>query len=226
MNPQTALMSLALTLAIGISSALPLQHDRDTDSINVMLYSLHTRRFVQVYVGGLVTAVNPQYFTHATRFDYEPRDGKIVEFKYESAESFLHFEEVNTASSDNETESSTSRFDCGNYDNEPETSASGFDCGNDADMKSSGNESISSGAASLVLLVGGRDPDKIQHYQWKEEIVVGNNFGGLYTYSVMLKDGTVCYLAFEQDGKPVKNPCLEIDELHTRAYFILFSPFF
>ena len=63
MNPLTTLTSLTLTLAIGISSALPIQHDRDTDSIHVMLLSLHTGQFVQVNVGGLVTAVIQQHST-------------------------------------------------------------------------------------------------------------------------------------------------------------------
>ena len=62
MNLRTTLTSLTLTLAIGISSALPIQRDRDTDLI-VMLFSLHTRHFVQVHVDGLVTAAGtPQDF--------------------------------------------------------------------------------------------------------------------------------------------------------------------
>ena len=259
-------MSLTLTLVIGISSAMPIRHDRgaDGESIQILL-SLHTAQFVQLQQARYVTAVTSQASSIA-KFVYLPHDGKIVHFLYfYNRENFLYFEEVSTASSnetnlkintsrfhnDNETETSKSGLNSEDDtdikssgkefasngtvcylvivqdENETETSTSGFNSEDDADIKSSGNESsASSDAASLVLLVGELVPesDRIQHYQWKEEVVV-DEYGIHYTYSVTLENGTACYLAFEQDGKPVENPCLEKEELSTRAQFVLYPTF-
>lgn len=51
--------------------------------------------------------------------------------------------------------------------------------------------------------------DVIQHHQWSEEDVGGN----FRTYSVMLGEGKICYLAFESDGKPVEDPCVDKEEV-------------
>ena len=257
-------MSLTLTLVIGISSAMPIRHDRgaDGESIEILL-SLHTAQFVQLQQARYVTAVTSQNSSIA-KFVYLPHDGKIVHFLYfYNRESFLHFStassnetnlKINTSQFHNDNETETSKSGLNSDDdadikssgkefasngtvcylvivqdeNETETSTSGFNSEDDADIKfSSGNESsASSDAASLVLLVGELVPesDKIQHYQWNEELVVGN-YGIHYIYSVTLEDGTVCYLAFEHDGKPVENPCLEKEELSTRAQFVLYPAF-
>ena len=208
MNPSATLVSLALALSIGISSALPVRRNTDEVAVN-MLLSLHTGQFVQLHEDGNVSALTSQDTMHA-RFLYRPKDGKIVEFQYNG--SFLHFAQVN-ASSLNETAPNATEI---NYANETEHNSS----------IGSGNESISNDTVALVLLVGELDPKSgnIHHYQWKEEIV-DSDYGTHYIYSVMLEDGKVCYLAFEQDGKPVENPCLEKDELNTKAHFVLYPAF-
>ena len=206
MNPSATLVSLALALAIGISSALPVRRNADTVAVN-MLLSLHTGQFVRLHEDGNVTAVTSQDAMHA-KFLYRPKDGKIVEFQYNG--SFLHFAQVNTSSLNNETAPNATEI---NYGNETEFNSS----------IASGNDTV-----ALVLLVGELDPESgnIHHYQWKEEVVVDNyGFPIYYIYSVMLEDGKVCYLAFEQDGKPVENPCLEKDELDTKAHFALYPAF-
>jgi hypothetical protein len=203
MNSPAALVSLALALAIGISSALPVRRQADGVAVN-MLLSLHTAQFVQLHEDGNVTAVTSQA-SKVGKFSYRPKDGKIVEFQYNG--SFLHFAQVNTSSlNDTALINGTELY----YANET----------------ANGNDTISNDTVSLVLLVGEIDPESgnIHHYQWKEEIVVDNS-GVHYTYSVMLEDGKICYLAFEQDGKPVENPCLEKEELNTKAHFVLYPAF-
>jgi hypothetical protein len=72
----------------------------------------------------------------------------------------------------------------------------------------------------LVLddINGEDEAGMIRHHMWTEERIPHGS-SVLYRYSVMLADGKVCYLAFEGDGVPVKNPCLSHEELEAKALF-------
>ena len=76
----------------------------------------------------------------------------------------------------------------------------------------------------LMLVIGeiGVEDEEgvIRHTMWTEE-----TSGPFYRYSVTLHDGKVCYLAFNLDGSPVKNPCLSAEELLTKALFFHYRAF-
>ena len=79
-------------------------------------------------------------------------------------------------------------------------------------------------AAPQLMLVlddidGEDEAGMIRHHMWTEENILGQGF---YRFYVTLADGKVCYLAFENDGTAVENPCLSHEELQNKALFVLY----
>lgn len=194
----STLACLVLALTIGISSALPLRQPRDSSqSINILI-SRHTGSPMYILQDGNVTTVNGKELLPA-RFIVRPSGDKFLFQSVDYNGSFLHFAQViNVNGSSNASINGTQI-----------TSSSTIS-----------NDTV------LVLQIGAlalndSESDAIQHHQWVEEV----HFDGYRHYSVKLDDGKICYLAFEQDGKPVEDPCQHKDDLSTKAQFWLLPHF-
>lgn len=197
----STLACLVLALTIGISSALPLRQPRQSLENIKILISQHTGSHMFIHEDGNVTAVNDGKGLITARFIVRPSGDKFVFQSVDYNGSFLHFAQVinvngsSNASSINGTEINS-------------------------------NSTISNDTV-LVLQIGAlalndSESEFIQHHQWVEEV---DNIHGFRYYSVKLEDGQICYLAFENDGKPVEDPCQHKDDLSTKAQFWLLPHF-
>lgn len=189
----STLVSLVLALTIGISSALPLRQPRDSSVSIQVVFSQKTGTYLHVHEDGNVTAKDRDEFT-VGRFIVRQSGNKFLFQSVDFNGSFLHFSQViNVNGSSNATSNGT---------------------------KISTDSTISNDT-TIVLQIGALAPndsetDSIQHHQWVEEV----DADGFFRYfSVVLEDGKICYLAFEEDGKPVDDPCQHRDELSTKARF-------
>ena len=97
---------------------------------------------------------------------------------------------------------------------------------NDTQNETAKNETVTTVEKEPILLlvlgaIDGEDKEgMIRHTMWTEE-----NHGSYYHYSVTLDDGKVCYLAFDEHGVPVENPCLTHEELAEKALFFLHTTY-
>lgn len=195
----STLACLVLALTIGISSALPLRQPRQSVQNIKILLSQHTGSRMYIHEDGNVTTVNNGKGLVAARFIVRPSGDKFVFQSVDYNGSFLHFAQViNVNGSSNASINGT---------------------------QINSNSTISNDTV-LILQIGAlalndSESDYIQHHQWVEEV---DNIGFRY-YSVKLDDGKICYLAFEQDGKPVADPCKHKDDLSTKAQFWLLQHF-
>ena len=90
-----------------------------------------------------------------------------------------------------------------------------------------GSSNTSEFDTSTVVLRLGEASGGVAHH-WTRDISQGPDLlfhnHGHDLFSVTLEDGKTCYLAFERDGTPVEDPCVDKDELLTKALFFLPQP--